>query len=140
MDRSVTTHITPRQPMNKAPKADKTVSGTYVQMRACPSVINIDSLSIDSNKFMPGVSYYGNADLSVDTPPPRPAIVSCSLVMTYTVGTTTNSVVLSTPSITWPTDITKMSMPFTFIMPDLGLEPNSSVDIKITMNCTMDCS
>jgi hypothetical protein len=33
-----------------------------------------------------------------------------------------------------------MSMPFTFIMPDLGLEPNSSVDIKITMNCTMDCS
>jgi len=80
------------------PSARKSISGTYVQAKACPSTVSINVLNVNSTTFTPGSSYYGNAVLSVDAPPIRSASVSCSLIMTYTVGTTTNSVVLNTLS------------------------------------------
>ena len=122
------------------PSAGKSISGTYVQSRACPSTVSINVLNVNSTTFTPGVSYYGNAVLSVDTPPLRSSTVSCSLIMTYTVGTTTNSVVLNTLSAPWPIGMAKMNMPFTFTMPDLGLSPNSTVSVEIAMDCTINCA
>lgn len=124
----------------RPPSARKTISGTYVQARACPSAVSVDSLNVSSTTFTLGSSYYGNAVLSVDTPPLRAASVSCRLIMTYTVGTTTNSVVLNTLSAPWPIGMAKMNMPFTFTMPDLGLPPNSTVSVEIAMDCTINCA
>jgi len=122
------------------PSAGKTISGTYVQSRTCPSTVSINVLNVNSTTFTPGSSYYGNAVLSVDTPPLRAATVSCNLIMTYTVGTTTNSVVLNTLSAPWPIGMPSMNMPFTFTMPDLGLAPNSTVSVEIAMDCTINCA
>jgi hypothetical protein len=33
-----------------------------------------------------------------------------------------------------------MNMPFTFTMPDLGLATNSTISIKIAMDCTINCA
>ena len=122
------------------PSAGKRISGTYVQSKACPSTVSINVLSVSSTTFTPGVSYYGNAVLSVDAPPLRSASVSCSLIMTHTVGTTTNSVVLNTLSAPWPIGMPSMNMTFTFLMPDLGLAPNSTVSVEIAMDCTINCA
>ena len=122
------------------PSAGKTISGTYVQARTCPSTVSINVLNVNSTTFTPGSSYYGNAVLSVDAPPLSAASVSCSLIMTYTVGTTTNSVVLNTLSAPWPIGMAKMNMPFTFTMPDLGLPPNSTVSVEIAIDCTINCA
>jgi hypothetical protein len=122
------------------PSAGKRISGTYVQARACPSTVSVNVLNVNSTTFTPGSSYYGNAVLSVDTPPLRAASVRCSLTMTYTVGSTTNTVVLNTLSIPWSIGMSKMNMPFTFTMPDLGLAPNSTVSVEIAMDCTINCA
>jgi len=122
------------------PSAGRTISDTYVQAKACPSTVSINVLSVNSTTFTPGVSYYGNVVLSVDAPPLRSASVSCSLIMMYTVGTTTNSVVLNTLSAPWPIGMHSMNMPFVFTMPDLGLAPNSTVSVEITMDCTINCA
>jgi len=127
-------------PPTSPPSAGKRISGTYVQSKACPSTVSINVLNVNSTTFTPGSSYYGNAVLSVDAPPLRSASVSCSLIMTYTVGTTTNSVVLDTLSAPWPIGASTMNMPFTFTMPDLGLAPNSTVSVEIAMDCTINCA
>jgi len=130
----------PHPPPPSPPSARKSVSGIYVQVRTCPSTVSINVLNVSSTTFTPGSSYYGNAVLSVDTPPLRAASVSCSLIMTYTVGTTTNSVELNTLSSPWPIGMSSMNMPFVFTMPDLGLPQNSTVSVQIAMDCVINCA
>jgi len=131
---------TPPSPPPRPPSVGRKISGVYVQARACPSTVSINALSVSSTTFTPGSSYYGNAVLSVDAPPLRSASVSCSLVMTYTVGTTTNSVVLNTLSAPWPIGMPSMNMPFVFTVPDLGLPLDSTVSVEIAMDCTINCA
>jgi len=130
----------PPPPPPSPPGAGKTISGNYVQAQTCPSTVSINVLNVNSTTFTPGSSYYGNAVLSVNTPPLRAASVSCSLIMTYTVGTTTNSVVLNTLSAPWPIGMPSMNMPFVFTMPDLGLAPDSTVSVEIAMDCVINCA
>lgn len=123
-----------------SPRASSSISGTYVQSSTCPSTISVNVFNVNSTTFMPGVSYYGNAVLSVDVPPLRSATVSCNLVMTYTVGSTTNSVVFSTLSVPWPIGSPTMNLPFTFLMKDLGLPTNSTVSVKVGIDCVINCT